>query len=41
MHSATRRIVARVATVVLLIAAMTLIGQRPVTAAAVTPPQDD
>jgi hypothetical protein len=34
------RIVARVATVVLLIIAMVVIGQRSVTAEAVTPPQD-
>jgi polysaccharide biosynthesis protein PslG len=40
VHSATSRIVARAATVILLIAAMTGIGQRSVTAGAVTPPQD-
>ena len=40
MHSAMSRIVARAATVVLLIAAMTVIGQHTVTAEAVPPPQD-
>ena len=40
MHCATSRIVARAATVVLLVAAMTGVGQRAMTAEAVTPPQD-
>jgi polysaccharide biosynthesis protein PslG len=40
MHSAMSRIVARATTVLLLIAAMTVIGQRSVEAEAVTPPQD-
>jgi hypothetical protein len=40
MRSATTRIVARIPTVVLLVAAMTVIGQRAVSAQAVTPPQD-
>jgi hypothetical protein len=40
MHSATSRTVARVATVVLLVASMTVVGQRAVTADAVTPPPD-
>jgi hypothetical protein len=38
MHSATSRLVARVATVVLLVAAITVVGQRALTAQAVTPP---
>jgi hypothetical protein len=40
MHSATSRIVARAATVLLLIAAMTVVGQQSVTAGAVSPPRD-
>jgi hypothetical protein len=40
MHRAMSRIVARAAIVVLLIAAMTVTGQRSMTAEAVTPPQD-
>ena len=40
MHSAMSRTLRRAAPVVLLIAAMTVIGQRPVTAEAVPPPQD-
>ena len=40
MHCAMSRIVARAATIVLLIAAMTVTGQRLVTAQAVTPPHD-
>ncbi|MBP1820602.1 hypothetical protein [Mycobacterium sp. OAE908] len=40
MHSVTSRIVARAATIVLLVAAMTVVGQRAVIAEAVTPPQD-
>lgn len=39
MYRAASRIVARATTVVLLVTAMTLIGQRP-TAEAITPPQD-
>src|SRR5689334_25076294 len=40
MHSATSRLVARAVTVVLLVAAMTVVGQWAVTAQAVTPPRD-
>jgi hypothetical protein len=40
MHRATSRIVARVAITVLLVAAMTVTGQRAVIAEAVTPPKD-
>jgi polysaccharide biosynthesis protein PslG len=40
MHSATSRIVARAAITILLIAAMTVAGQRSTTAGAVTPPRD-
>jgi GH35 family endo-1,4-beta-xylanase len=40
MHRATSRIVARVVIVVLLVVAMSVVGQRAVTAEAVTPPQD-
>src|SRR3982074_3882130 len=40
MHYAMSRIVARAATVVLLIAAMIVIGQRSFTAEAVSAPQD-
>ena len=40
MYRATSRIVARAAIVVLLVAAMTVVGQRSMTADAVTPPRD-
>jgi polysaccharide biosynthesis protein PslG len=40
MYRATSRIVARAATAVLLVAAMTVVGQRSVAAEAVTPPRD-
>src|SRR5215218_2047382 len=40
MHRATSMIVARVVIVILLVVAMSVVGQRAVTAQAVTPPQD-